>query len=173
MRLVVELSAATTAYSIQVLVALDGATLDRLYRTGSTLTVSLRTLTAATRRRSQATAINGRAVATISGLSVVWSSAVVESMSASSHGSGTVIVSGVGVPGTAHSRVEYGCHVHTILRSIASCHVHIHVSQVESSRCPGSLDMVTHWKVAVAVRVAAGRGDVCGIDDIAVDKSEL
>jgi hypothetical protein len=170
-RLVVELSTATTAHGIQVLVALDGATLNRLYRPGTTFTVTLGTLTAATRRRRQATAVSGGTGTTITGLSIIRSSAVTEPVSTSSHGSGAVIVNSVGVPVTAHGRVEDASHVHAILHSVARCHVH--VGQVEASRSSGSLDVVTHREVTITVRIAAGRGDVRRVDDIAVDESEL
>jgi hypothetical protein len=169
--LVVELSTATTTDGIQVLVALNGSALNRLYRTWATLAVPLGTWTATTWWRGQTTAVSGGTVATITRLSVVRSSAVAEAMSASSHGSGTVVVSSIGIPVTTHSRVECASHVHAVLHPIACGHVH--VGQVKASWCSGRLDMVTHWEVAVTVRIAAGRGDVRRVDDITVDKSEL
>jgi hypothetical protein len=165
---VVELSASASAHSIQIFVALDRATLCRLHRAWSTVTEALHTGSSTPWWRCQTSVGTIGSGATISVLSIVRaSSVVIEATAASSHWSSLSIIMGsVRVP-VAHGRIE-----HAVLHTIAG-HTHVHAGQVETTWCAGSLHMISHGKVAVAVGIASGRCDMGRIDNVRVDKSEL
>jgi hypothetical protein len=170
--LVVELPTATSADRIKVFVAFDRATLSRLNRARSTITIALCTRPTIARRR-QATVGAIGPVAAVSVLSVVWArSVVVESVSTPTHWARlTIVVSSIRIP-YAHSRVEHGSQIHAVLHTIAG-HAHVHAGQIEASRCASSLHMIAHGEVAIAIGVASRWRNVSRIDNVRVDKSKL
>jgi len=57
----------------------------------------------------------------------------------------------------------------TVLRTR---HVERNIGEVEAT-WSASWTVIVEWKVTVAICVAAGRGDVCRVKDVAVDEISL
>jgi hypothetical protein len=178
--LVVELSVATAAHGVQVLVALDRAALGRLYRPRTTITkASTASPTAPTTawRGSQAPAGTDESrIATIPLLSVVRASrSVVEAVAASSIWSTLVpiIVTKGRIPITAsHRRIKESLHWEAILHAIGR-RIEVHVRKVESTGCASSSDVIAHWEMTVAVCIATGWCDVCRVENVGIHEIDL
>lgn len=50
---------------------------------------------------------------------------------------------------------------------------HWHCLEIEAARRACGYIVAIHWEVAIAVGIGARGGDVCGVEDICVDKDEL
>ena len=177
---VVELSVATAAHGVQVLIALDGAALGRLYRSRATITKASNaapTAPTTTWRGSQTPAgANESWIATIPLLSVVRAScSVVEAVTASSIWSTLVpiIVTKGRIPITAsHCRIEESLHREAILHAIG-CRIEIHVCKVETTGCASSSDVIAHWEMTVTVCIATGWCNVCRVENVGIHEIDL
>lgn len=74
--------------------------------------------------------------------------------------------------GTTESRIEESLNVEGVLHAIVSQTHGCHISQVEAARSSCGSG-ITHWEMAVAVRVATGRGNVGRVEDVGIDEIDL